>query len=181
MAALTYNIVLCGFMGCGKTTVGKKLSKRLGVPFVDMDHYIEQKAGRKVSEIFAQLGEQAFRDMEYECAKELSKSGGTVIATGGGALTFERNQQALRQNGRIILLNPPLSILRHRLSGDTTRPLLNRPDRDAAMKELYEKRLPIYQRASDIVVSGKGSPNAVCQEILEALGMDSPDKNPVSI
>ena len=96
MAALTYNIVLCGFMGCGKTTVGKKLSKRLGVPFVDMDHYIEQKAGRKVSEIFAQLGEQAFRDMEYECAKELSKSGGTVIATGGGALTFERNQQALR-------------------------------------------------------------------------------------
>lgn len=176
MATLTYNIVLCGFMGCGKTTVGKKLSKRLRVPFVDMDHYIEQKAGCNISEIFSQMGEDVFRDMEYECAKELSKIGGTVIATGGGALTFERNQQALRQNGRIILLNPPLSILRRRLSGDITRPLLNRPDRDAAMKELYEKRLPIYKKASDIVVPAKGSPNAVCMEILEALDLKALDE-----
>ncbi len=175
MATFSYNIVLCGFMGCGKTTVGKKLSKRLGVPFVDMDHYIEQKAGCKVSDIFAKQGEDAFRDMEYECAKELSRAGGAVIATGGGALTFDRNVEALRQNGRIILLDTPLPIIKRRLSGDTTRPLLNRPDRDSAMEELYRKRLPLYRKASDLVIAAKGSPNAVCQEIIKALGLDACD------
>lgn len=172
MPKLSYNIVLCGFMGCGKSTVGKKLARRLDVPFVDMDQYIEAQAGRKISEIFDELGEGAFRDMEHQCARELSSAGGRVIATGGGALTFARNREALRHNGRIILLNTPLPIIRRRLSGDTTRPLLNRPDREQAMEQLYHSRLPLYREAADIVVPAKGTPGAVCREIMQALGIE---------
>lgn len=172
MAELTYNIVLCGFMGCGKSTVGKRLAKQLQAPFVDMDQYIEKQAGCKVSEIFETKGEEAFREMEHQCAVELSHSGGSVIATGGGALTFARNREALRHNGKIVLLNTPLYIIKRRLSGDTTRPLLNRPDRDKAMEELFRKRLPLYEEAADITVTAKGTPGAVCREILQALGME---------
>lgn len=177
MATLPYNIVLCGFMGCGKSTVGKRLARRLEVPFMDMDQYIEQQAGRKISEIFASEGEAAFREMEYQCAQELSRSGGSVIATGGGALTFARNREALKHNGTIVLLNPPLYIIKRRLSGDTTRPLLNRPDREKAMEELYHKRLPLYREAADITVAAKGTPGAVCKEILQALGLEEAGGN----
>ena len=93
------NIVLCGFMGCGKSTVGRNIARKTGKKFVDMDSYIEDKAGLTVSEIFDKFGEDGFRDMEHNACKELSQLKGLIIASGGGAFTFERNVSVFK--GRI--------------------------------------------------------------------------------
>lgn len=172
---LGYNIVLCGFMGCGKSTVGRKLARLTGLCFVDMDDYIEQQAGMRVSQIFDQFGEAHFRDLEYEAAKELAGQSGLVIATGGGVLTFRRNEEALRRTGKIVLLDPPFSIIRRRLQGDTTRPLLQKPNREAVMRQLYDQRMPIYRAAADLTVDTVGTPAAVCREVLRLLKISPQD------
>lgn len=147
------NIVLCGFMGCGKTTVGRALAEKLGMQFIDMDEYIEQQAGMKVSEIFSSQGESAFRALETKTAAELSEKENLVISTGGGAVLNPENVEAFRSGGLILLLDVPLEVVRLRLDGDTTRPLLNRPDKDEAMLSLYESRLPLYRAAADLTAS----------------------------
>ena len=163
------NIILCGFMGCGKSTVGVLLAKKTGMAFVDLDIYIEKKYGMTVSEIFEKFGEPRFREMERDAAKELSAKNGMVIAAGGGTLTFKENVDVFRTNGRIILLDLPVETVAKRLENDTTRPLLNRPDKLTAMKELYEKRMPLYKEAADIVVNGDDSPMQVCIEIMSVI------------
>ena len=130
---MSKNIILCGFMGCGKTTVGKNLQKRSGMHMIDTDAYIEKNQGMKISEIFDRYGEAYFRDLEYDACCELSKKSGIIISTGGGALTFERNVQALKKNGTIVLIDVPLDTIKERLKNDTTRPLLQRPDKDEAI------------------------------------------------
>ena len=152
------NIVLCGFMGCGKSTVGKILARKRGMKFVDMDAYIEKKQGMKISEIFEKYGEPAFRDMEHQACKELSESEGFVIASGGGAFTFQRNVDVFKGKDKIVLLDVPLAVISERLKNDKVRPLLQRPDKEQAMRELYKKRLPVYRKAADIVVCGKSTP-----------------------
>lgn len=163
---MSKNIILCGFMGCGKTTVGKNLQRRSGMNMIDTDAYIEKKQGMKISEIFDKYGESYFRDLEYDACCELSKKSGIIISTGGGALTFERNVQALKKNGTIVLIDVPIDTIKERLKNDTTRPLLQRPDRDKAMKDLYEKRMPLYKKAADIVVDGELPPLQVALNII---------------
>lgn len=160
------NVVLCGFMGCGKSTVGMLLAKKTGMAFVDMDRYIEKKEGKKVSQIFADSGEDYFRQLERESAAELSERKGVVIATGGGTLTFPENVEVLRKGGTIVLLDLPVETVAKRLAHDTTRPLLNRPDKDQAMRELYDKRLPLYRSAAQVIVNADDSPMQVCREII---------------
>lgn len=166
------NIVLCGFMGCGKTTVGRNLARKSGRKFIDMDSYIEEKAGMKVSEIFEKYGESHFRDLEHEACLELADTKGLVIASGGGAFTFQRNIDAFKDKDKIVLLDVPLDIIKQRLKNDTTRPLLQRPDKEDAMRELYEKRLPIYLAAADITVSGKNTPLKTAYAIIRAVEAD---------
>lgn len=173
---LPYNIVLCGFMGCGKSTVGKRIARISGLSFVDMDSYIEQQCGCTISELFASRGEPYFRDLEHEAAHTLSQQGGRVIATGGGALIFDRNVRVLKEKGKIVLLDTPLSLIRERLKNDTTRPLLCRPDKDRAMQELYEKRMPVYRAVADIAVLSAGTPNQVALAVLRNLGIPQPSK-----
>ena len=168
---LPYNIVLCGFMGCGKSTVGKRIARIAGLSFVDMDTYIEKQCGCTISELFSSHGEAYFRDLEHEAARALSREGNKVIATGGGALTFERNVRALKQNGKIVLLDTPLPLIRERLKNDTTRPLLCRPDKDKAMQELHEQRMPVYRAAADIAVLSNATPNQVALAVLRNLGI----------
>jgi shikimate kinase len=146
------NIVLCGFMGCGKTTVGTALARKLGLTFIDMDEYITAKAGMSVSEIFSQFGETHFRALESQAAAELSQRSGLVISTGGGAVLNARNVACFKSGGLIVLLDVPLRVIKLRLDGDSSRPLLNRPDRDSAMSELFNKRVPHYIAAADITV-----------------------------
>lgn len=111
------NIILCGFMGCGKTTVGKRVAARTGRRFVDMDEFITQQAGMSVSEIFARLGEADFRRREREACRELAGERDCVIATGGGALTFPENVEALAGSGPIVLLDVAPEVLLLRLAG----------------------------------------------------------------
>ncbi len=163
------NIILCGFMGCGKSTVGKALEKMTGKKLIDMDEYIEKKANMTVSQIFEKYGESGFRDMEHEACIELAGLSNLVIASGGGAFTFQRNVDVFKGIDTIVLIDVPLETIKYRLRYDTKRPLLQRPDKDEAMKALYEKRLPLYTSASDIVVEGKSNPKATATAIVEAL------------
>lgn len=163
------NIILCGFMGCGKSTIGNLLSKKTGMSFIDLDSYIEQKENKTVAEIFAASGEDYFRQLERDASKELSQKKSLVIATGGGTLTFQENVDAFKTSGKIVLLDVPVEVVSERLQGDTTRPLLNRPDKEKAMRELYEKRMPLYQNAADVVVNAANSPLQVCMEIISNL------------
>ena len=166
------NIVLCGFMGCGKTTVGRNLARKSGRKFIDMDSYIEEKAGMRVSEIFDKYGESRFRDMEHDACVELAGAKGLVIASGGGAFTYQRNIDAFKGKDKIVLLDVPLDVIAQRLKNDTTRPLLQREDKEEAMRELYEKRLPVYLSAADITVSGKNTPLKTAYAILSAIESD---------
>lgn len=163
------NIVLCGFMGCGKSTVGKNIARKSGKRFVDMDSFIEQKAGMSVSEIFEKYGEQGFRDMEHEACIELSREKNLIIASGGGALTFERNVEVFKQSDVIVLLDVSLDTIKLRLRDDKKRPLLQRPDKDKAMAELYEKRLPLYKNAADVTVKGEETPLGTAFAVIDAV------------
>lgn len=163
------NIVLCGFMGCGKSTVGKNLARKTGRKFVDMDTYIEEKAGMTVSEIFEKHGENGFRDMEHEACRELSEMSGLIIASGGGAFTFKRNSDVFKSKDTIVLIDVELETIKYRLRNDKTRPLLQKPDKDRVMQELYEKRLPLYKSAADITVKGKNTPLKTAFEIMDAV------------
>ena len=126
------NIVLSGFMGSGKTTVGRRLAAALDMQFVDMDLYIEKKTGMTVKEIFAEYGELHFRALETETVKELAQSNHFVIATGGGTLMQPQNVEGFHQGGgTIYYLDVPLAALQERLKNDKRRPLLQTPDRRA--------------------------------------------------
>lgn len=164
------NIVLCGFMGSGKSTIGKLLSRKMGMAFIDLDDYIEKRESKSVSQIFADSGEDYFRQLERDAVKELAYKKSIILATGGGTLTFRENVDILRNaDNKIILLDLPVEVVEQRLQGDTKRPLLNRPDKAKVMRELYEKRLPLYRNAADIAVNAANAPMQVCMEIMSNL------------
>lgn len=163
------NIILCGFMGCGKSTVGRLLAKQTNRPFVDMDDYIERQSGITVPEIFSQFGEAEFRKRESAACRALSQKQNLIIAAGGGALTFPENVNVLAKTGDIVLLNVPLAVILHRLEADATRPLLNCPDKESAAKELYDHRLPLYRAAAKAIVDADDAPESVVDVILRAL------------
>ena len=145
------NIVLSGFMGSGKTTVGRRLAAALDMQFVDMDLYIEKKTGMTVKEIFAEYGELHFRALETETVKELAQSNHFVIATGGGTLMQPQNVEGFHQGGgTIYYLDVPLAALQERLKNDKRRPLLQTPDRRAVIERLLNERRPKYLASADV-------------------------------
>ena len=160
------NIVLCGFMGSGKSTIGKQLSERLGMRFIDTDIYIEQKEGMTISEIFAEKGEEYFRNLELEVCKELANLRATVISTGGGTLLKDANVKAIKKSGVIFLLNVSSSTVLTRLKNDNTRPLLQRDDKEKTVKMMLSQRIPLYNRAADYVIDAEESPRKVCTQII---------------
>jgi shikimate kinase len=163
------NIILCGFMGCGKSTIGRKLSKRLEKEFVDMDRYIEAKEGLTVKEIFEKYGEEKFRELETQACRELSEKSDLIIAAGGGTLTFQRNIDILSSTGRIVYVDVKYEMLCERLKRDTRRPLLQVENRNEVIKELLEKRRPIYERAASIYIDGNFTSGKVANIILGIL------------
>ncbi len=146
------NIVLCGFMGSGKTTIGRKLARTTGLTFIDADQYLEEKEGKKISDIFAEHGEPVFRDLETKYIQQLSQMGGLVLALGGGAVLRPQNVQALKQTGVIIHLDTPFYRIVKNLSYSTNRPLLDKADKQAETRRLYNARKNIYRHAADISV-----------------------------
>lgn len=167
--SLEKNIVLCGFMGSGKSTVGEILSRRLGTPFIDMDEYIENREGMTIPDMFEKLGEAEFRGREHAAALELSKMRGIVLATGGGALTFERNVTALRQTGIIIFLDAGFDECYRRVE-NSDRPLVRSNTRED-FRRLFLSRREAYRLAADFELSADVSPEEVAETALELLGL----------
>ncbi|HBT65286.1 MAG TPA: shikimate kinase [Ruminococcaceae bacterium] len=165
------NIILCGFMGCGKTTVGGLLADMTGRRFVDMDSFIEKHSGMPVSQIFSEYGEEAFRMRERQACIQLASQEGLVIAAGGGALTFQVNADVLSKSGDIVFLDVPLDVILKRLETDTSRPLLTGPDREKASYQLYNRRLPLYRAAAGYVVDGNDTADRVAKRVTDALGI----------
>ena len=164
------NIILTGFMGCGKTTVGKLLARHLHYLFVDTDQLIEERVGISVQQIFQTRGESAFRRLELEIAGELGASEGMVIATGGGLMLNPANVQALEANGSVFCLTAPPVVILQRVSKSVqgVRPLLAAPDPLARIVELIRERKKAYDRFTQVDTSGKG-PQEVMQNILALL------------
>lgn len=145
------HLVLCGFMGCGKTTVGRKLARLTGLSFVDLDRYLEEKEQMSIPDIFAQHGEAYFRKLESKYLTELTqREESMVLALGGGAVLRPENVTAIKKSGLLIWLDTPFSRILKNLSHSTTRPLLDKPDKQAETKRLYQTRRPLYKQVSDI-------------------------------
>ncbi len=144
-------IILIGLPGSGKTSLGKQLAKLMNLPFVDLDEELERAQGKSIPEMFLQGGEPDFRLMEQTCLRAtLDKSIEMVLATGGGTPCFFDNLNWLMEAGTLVFLNPPIEVIAERQLGiqENSRPLLsgegNLTDK---LRELYQKRLPFYQKA----------------------------------
>lgn len=165
------NIVLFGFMGCGKSTVGAELSANTGRELVDTDKLVEQTEGMTIREIFAQHGESYFRDAEHRICCQLAGRERLIIAAGGGALTFRRNIEALQQGCELVLIDVSPEVIYQRLQYDTTRPLLQCEDKMAAIRDLYARRDAIYRQAADHTVNGNQPKGFVALDIMKAVGI----------
>jgi shikimate kinase / 3-dehydroquinate synthase len=151
------SIVLVGLMGAGKTSVGRRLATRLGLPFVDADHEIEAAAGCSIAEIFERFGEPAFRDVERRVIRRLLEGPPVVLATGGGAFMDPTTRAAIRDRGLSVWLRTPLPLLLRRVSGRTHRPLLMTDDPAAVLQRLIDQRHPIYAEA-DLIMDSRDEP-----------------------
>jgi shikimate kinase len=142
------NIIITGFMGTGKSTVGELVSHRLDRHFIDMDVLIEQRENRTIPEIFADAGEPYFRQLEASLCVELANERGLVVATGGGTLVAEQNLQVMTANGLVVCLNCEPTILWQRIGHSQNRPMLAELDsgRFARLATLLEQRRPAYDR-----------------------------------
>ena len=163
------NIVLIGFMGSGKTTVGKSLEEKTDMTFVDTDELIEAYEGCKVSEIFADKGEVYFRRLEKETLKNLLEStDNKVISTGGGIVTNQENIPLLKQLGKVFYLRIKPETVVERLEGDKTRPLLIGEDKLVKVEQLMTDRKELYEMAADKTIDTDGlSVSEIVGKILE--------------
>ena len=161
-------IFLIGFMGCGKTTVGKLLAAKLGIRYVDSDECIVQSEGMTVPEIFEQKGEPYFREVEEQTVKGLCEKP-EVIACGGGAMLRDSTAQYASANGTVIFLDVPFNICYERICGDPNRPIVTASSRDELLAR-YNARYPVYCRNSDVQIDcGAGSPLDCTEKILESI------------
>jgi shikimate kinase len=163
-------IVLVGFMGAGKTTVGRVLAGRLGLPFADSDLVIEQRTGRQIRQIFADDGEPAFRALEHGVIADLLDGPDAVIALGGGAPEQPGIQAALRRavlnKTEVVYLQVGYQQAMQRVGGDQARPLLARPGLD----DLYQRRLDVYGAVASLTVATDGRrPEAISQDVIDHL------------
>jgi shikimate kinase len=152
------NIVLIGFMGSGKSTVGRELHQRLGYSLVDMDQMIEEAAGKKITAIFEEDGEQAFRDLETRHLEKISKQTERrhIISTGGGVIIREGNRELLRKLGYVVWLQAPEDIIYERTSRNADRPLLNQPDAREKISKLLAERAPWYAETAHLKLDIRG-------------------------
>lgn len=166
------NVILIGFMGTGKTSTGKMLASKLGCAFIDMDQKIEEEAGRRIPEIFAQQGEEYFRQLERELVERLSARRNAVISTGGGTVKNPANVAAFKKSGIIICLSASVDAVLERTKRHGTRPVLDQADqgdRRKAVESLMEERKNLYQQADFTIDTSELSPLQVVEAIVRYL------------
>lgn len=164
------NIVLIGFMGCGKTTLGKKLSMRLKYSFIDTDRYIERKEGITIAQIFEEKGEAYFRDLERHTVELLSIEYGNIIATGGGIIKNQENMNRFKETGIIVYLKATPEHIFRNIADDDTRPLLQGGDKLEKIRSLMEERRELYEKYADVTVSvSPGNVNQITERIAREL------------
>lgn len=163
-------IVLVGLMGAGKSTVGRRLAKRLGLPFIDSDQAIEDAAGLSAGELFERYGDKDFRDGERRVVARLVREGNIrVIATGGGAYVDPTTRMLLNERAITVWLDAPVDILAERTGRRNTRPLLRNGDRADTLKRLSKEREAAYSQAHIRIRSGEGAHRDVVDSVLEAV------------
>lgn len=163
------SIVMVGLMGCGKSSVGKRLANKLGLPFIDADEEIERVAQKSINEIFSDHGETFFRDRESKVIARLLASGPQVLATGGGAFINPQTRAKIKENGISVWLRAELPVLMRRVAKRDTRPLLRDADPEAVMRKLMDDRYPVYAMA-DLTVDSREVPHdSIVTEIIENL------------
>lgn len=162
-------VILTGFMGSGKSSVGRVLARRLGWPFVDLDAVIVAKARKSINEIFAEEGEPAFRALESACLEQALDKGRAVIATGGGIVIAEHNREMMARQGRVINLAVSLDQVLERLEGATDRPLFAGKDAAEAVGTLMAERAQFYAVADIRIDTNGKSVEDVTAEILRFL------------
>ena len=160
------NIALIGLPGSGKSTVGRQLARRLQLPFVDADQWVERQLGCSIREYFEREGEVGFRDFEQQALADITAIGPAVIATGGGAVLREANRACLRRNTRVFYLFATPEEVYRRLRHDQVRPLLQVADPQARLRELFAQRDPLYREtAHEVITIGRPSTAALVNTI----------------
>ena len=158
------NIVLIGMPASGKSTIGKLLAKKMNYEYYDADRYLERKENVKISTLFSEKGEEYFRNLETKYLKELSQKNGIIISTGGGAVKREKNMQILGEKGIIVFLNRKIEDIAK--ENHEARPLLQNIDN---IYKLYDERIELYNRYSDIIVENNGMLKEVTDRIAEKI------------
>ena len=168
------NVILIGFMGTGKTSIGKLLAVKLGCAFVDLDHKIEMDNNMKIPEIFKKYGEEHFRKLEKDAVKEVSERRGIVISTGGGTVKDTENMELLKKNGTVICLTADIDEILSRTENKGERPVLDKNDKEqgdrrAAIEKLLEERKKFYDQADYKVDTTNWSPLQIIDDISQYL------------
>jgi shikimate kinase len=167
--SLDRSIILVGLMGAGKTRVGRRLAERLGLPFIDADQATEAETGKTIAELFAQIGEPAFREGERRVIARLLKGPLSIIAAGGGAFMDVKTRATIREMALSIWLRADLDTLVARTSRSNRRPLLEGVDKAAKLKELMDIRYPVYAEADLTVDSRPGPVDQTVEDVLVVL------------
>lgn len=168
--SIDYNIFLIGFMGAGKSTIARALHGKLGLPLVEMDERIVKEQGMSINDIFAQYGEDHFRDIESRLILALGQQEPSIISCGGGVVVRPQNIDYMKQSGRIVFLTATPETVLERVKNSKDRPILNGHMNVEYIAELMEKRRALYEAAADIVVATDGrTRDEICGEMLESL------------
>ncbi|PYB73977.1 MULTISPECIES: shikimate kinase [Rhizobium] len=163
------NLVLVGLMGAGKSAIGRLVAQQLGLPFIDTDTEIERVSRMTISELFAAYGEEEFRALETRVIKRLMRSGPRVVSTGGGAFINEKTRKQIERGGLSVWLNADLDVLWDRVNKRDHRPLLKTENPKQTLKDLMDKRYPIYALADITVQSRDERKEVIAGEVLTAV------------
>ncbi|MDI6786509.1 MAG: shikimate kinase [bacterium] len=161
------NIVLFGFMGTGKSSIGKILAERLDMSFLEMDEIIEKENKMTISDIFEKYGEAYFRELEKDLIERISKNNSCVISTGGGVVLNEENVELLQKNGILISLMAKEEVIYKRVKNETHRPLLKTKNGLQKIREILNHRRPFYEKAGFCIDTSNMSKNEVVEKIIE--------------
>ena len=164
------NIFLIGFMGAGKSTIAKVLQRELGMELVEMDERIVKEQGMSINDIFAQKGEDGFRDIESQLVIDIGKNKKSIVSCGGGVVVRPQNVENMKRSGKIVFLTATPETILKRVKNGKDRPLLNGHMNVEYISELMEKRRQMYEDAADVKVSTDGKTvGEICTEIIQAI------------